>query len=87
MYNRTDGSLDNSRPERGLDDLQGGDARAGAETRPPRQGLLGHLRKVDGQRDRTLKQRNASTVTCERASELVRCEDSRNGERQDRARQ
>ena len=33
-----------SRSKRGLDDLQGGDARAGAETRPPGQGLHRHLK-------------------------------------------
>ena len=32
-----------ARPERGLDDFQGGDARAGAEVGPPRQGLHGHV--------------------------------------------
>ena len=39
MYNRIDGSLDHSRPERGLDDLQGGDARARQEAGAPGQGL------------------------------------------------
>lgn len=42
--------LISSRPKRGLNDLQGGDARIGAKTR--RQRVFRHL--SGGQRDRTL---------------------------------